>query len=197
MLSPGTVVGVIGVLFSYIIVKHRTLKSGEELRREIENRLQPKYSVNEPSNSAIFPHTDWPKDDFWFKVWHTEVYEDRWGTWSKWLPRGSFSGRTIVHYKIQGPDIPPQSLLQAHHLAKQPYVQNISTNIHEPNAIKVIYGSVNPRNISLYARQFRNLLQDTKFEELNSDADLRFEIAGKDEDGIYARIFDADKKESD
>jgi len=196
MISTSTAVAVIGVLFSYIIAKHRTLKPGEELRKEIKNRLQPKYSVTEPSDSEIFPHTDWPNEELWFTVWHVEVYENRWGTWSKWLPRGSFSGRTIIHYKVHGSDIPDQNLLQSHHLARQPYVLNLSTDVHESNIIKVVYESVDPREISRNADQFRHLLRDAVFEELNPDVDLRYELVKKGEDGMYARIFDAGKKQS-
>lgn len=197
MVSLGTALSVIGILFSYIIVKHRMLKSGEELRQEIEGRLQPRYSITEPTNSKILPHTDWPENDFWFEVWHVEVSENRWGAWRKWLPRGSFSGRTIVHYRVHGPDLPSQDSLWSHHLAQQPYVRNIKMSTSEPDTIKVIYESVNPRNISLYVRQFRFLLRDTMFRELNPDADLQFEVAGQDEDGYYVRFFDAGRtKES-
>jgi len=193
--SPSTILGSLTVVFSYFLLKHQTLKSTGELQEEIENRLQPKYSIAEPVNTAVLPHTDWPTEEFYFEVWHVEVHESDWMNWKKWLPRGSIQGRTIVHYEIHGHDAPPQEELHSHHLYLQPYVQTLERDRHDPTKIKVIYESVDPSNISLFVKQFRYLIRDTTFYHLNPDVDPQYEFIRDDEGKLYGRIFDANKSE--
>ena len=195
MVSPATVFGGLSVLLTYFVFKHQTLKTTRELQEEIENRLQPKYDIVEPTNSQILPHTDWPSEDFYFEVWHVEVYETRWMSWKKWLPRGKFQGRTIIHYKVHGYQ-PPQEQLKRHHLARQPYVQSVKKDHHDPKKVKVIYESVDPSSISTFTSQFRYLIRDSTFHQLNPDADLQYEIIEDDEGNLYARFFDANIQEA-
>lgn len=158
--------------------------------------MQPKYEIVEPINSKMMPHTDWPSEDFYFEIWHVEVYETRWMKWKKWLPLGKFRGNTIVQYKVFGHEPPTQDQLWDHHLTLQPYVQSLEKDHHDPHKIKVIYESVDPSNVSLFARQFRYLIRDTTFRQLNPEADLQYEVIQDKEGGLYARFFDANISES-
>jgi hypothetical protein len=196
MVSLTTVFAGLTVLISYIAYKNHALKSSSELQEAIQNRLKPKYTINEPLNSEILPHTKWPSEEYHFEVWHVEVHETRWMRWRKWLPFGKFRGVTIVQYKVEGHQPPKQEQLQNHINARQPYIRSIDTDTYNPQKIKVIYESVKPENISLFVKQFKYLLRDTTFRQLNPDADLQYEmIKGKDGD-LYARIFDANVSDS-
>jgi hypothetical protein len=195
MVSLTTIFGGLTVLLTYFVFKHQTLKTSGELQEEIESRLQPKYEIAEPLNSQVLPHTDWPRGEFYFEVWHVEVYETRWMKWKKWLPWGEFRGSTVVKYKIHGQEAPSQDQLHKHHLAAQPYVRSISKDVNDPHKIKVIYESVNPSNISLFVNQFKYLVRDTTFYHHNPDADLQYEFIRDNEGELYARIYDAGMSE--
>lgn len=195
MVSTPTIFGGLTLALTYFIFKHQTLKTCGELQEEIENRLQPKYAVAEPLNTQLISHTNWPSEDFYFEVWHVEVSETRWMRWKKWLPRGSFRGRSVVQYKIHGHEPPPQDQLHSHHLAVQPYVQSIEKDVHDPHKIKVIYKSVEPSSISLFVEQFKFLIRDTTFYQLNPEADPQYEVVEDEDRGLYARFFDANVSE--
>lgn len=186
MTSLATILTGLTVLLTYFAYKHQSLKTSGELQEEIESRLKPKYTIAEPVNSQILPHTDWPSEEYYFEVWHVEVAEARRGRWKKWLPRGSFQGVTIVHYKISGQELPARDRIHSHHLAVQPYVRSIEKAYHDPQKIKVIYESVDSSNISLFVEQFKYLMRDATFYELNPEADLQHEVIQDEEGKLYA-----------
>jgi hypothetical protein len=196
MISLGSATAILGVIISYLLLKNQTLKSSGQIQTEIETRLQPRYTVKEPWNTKIAPHTDWPSEEIYFSAWHVEVYEDRWGTWKKWLPRGSFDGTTIVTYEIHGTDLPSQEAMQQHGAAQQKYVQNLCMNAHEPQKVEVVYNSVSPSNISRFATEFENLLRDTIYRELNPDTNLQYELVKTEDNRKHARLYDANKESS-
>jgi hypothetical protein len=203
MVSTNTLLAALGVVIpstlTYLTYKHQSLKSSSEIQEEIEKRLQPRYHINSPGVVDIISHLEWPDDELYYTVWHVEVYERRWGTWKKWLPRGSFKGRTVVTYEFAGIDPPPIGALRKHHLYQQPYVQGIELEADNPVRIKIIYDSISPSNISLYVKQFRYLIRDTLFRVLNPEADIQhefFTIKNGEEDRPFARVYDANKSES-
>lgn len=196
MISPTIGFSVVGVVLSYFILKNQTLNTPAELQEEIESRLQPKYPISEPTNTSVLPHTDWPsKKDFYVEVWHTEVTENRWGQWKKWLPFGGFRGSTIVKYRIQGFGPLPRKILNSHHLARQPYIRSLRVDQHDPHQIKVIYETVDPSQISTFVRQFKYLIRDSTFRYLNPNSNIRYEVLTDGDDEIYARIFDANESD--
>lgn len=178
------------VLLTYFILKHQTLRTSNEIQEEIESRLQPRYEIPKPLVTSIFPRTDWPSNNFYFEVWHIEVYEQRWGRWKKWLPSRDFQGRTIILHKLEGFE-PTQEQLNSHHRADQPYIKNIEKDLHKPYQIKVIYELVNPANISRFIRKFRFLIRDTTFHRLNPDVEPKQEMISGGEGNIYAHFYDA------
>lgn len=193
MISPPTAFGALTVLLTYFVLKHQTLRTSSEIQEEIESRLQPRYEIPKPLETNIFPYADWPDGDFYFEVWHIEVYEKRWGRWKKWLPRENFRRRTIVEYKFSG-FRSTQEQLNNHHLAAQPYVKSIKIEPHKPSHVKIIYDSVNPPNISRFIRQFRYLIRDTTFHRLNPEVSPKHEMIKDEEGNLYARIFDANAR---
>lgn len=195
MVSLPTVIAGSSLLLSYFLLKHQTLESGGDLQEKIEKRLQPKYDITEPKYPQIFSHIEWPSEEFYFEAWHVEVVETRWMKWRKWLPRGKFRGSTIIQYKIYGQEAPPQDKLHRHRLATQPYVRSIEKNRSDPHRVKIIYESVDPSNISTFAKQFRHMLRETTFEALNPDVDIRYETITDKDGNKYVRIFDANKYE--
>lgn len=193
----------IGVIISsaiaYLTYKHQSLKSSGEIQEEIERRLKPKYQIDVPGVVDIISHLEWPDDKLYYTVWHVEVYERRWRTWKKWLPRGSFKGRTVVVYEFPSVDSLPIQKLRKHHLYRQPYVQSLEVESDDPVRIKVIYDSIDPSNISLYVKQFRHLVRDTLFRIHNPDANIQYEfftLRDGQEERPFARLYDANKSES-
>lgn len=118
-------------------------------------------------------------------------------SWKKWLPRGKFRGRTIIQYKVHGHQPLPREQIQNHHLAVQPYVQSIQIDQHDSTKLKVIYESVDPSSISLFATQFKYLIRDATFYQLNPEADLQYEVIKGDDGDLYARFFDANLQGED
>jgi hypothetical protein len=203
MVTLSALLGLIGVVIpstiAYFTYKHQSLRSNGDIQEEIEKRLRPKYSIDSPNVIDIISHLEWPSDKLYYTVWHVEVYEQRWGSWKKWLPRGSFKGRTEVVYEISDIDPPPVEQLRQHHLFRQPYVQGLELESENPVRIKVIYDSNDPNNISLYVKQFRHLVRDTLFYALNPEVEIQYEVFTlKDgqEERPFARLYDANKSES-
>ena len=160
--------------------------------------MQPKYSIDPPQEVGILPHIEWAEDQLYYEVWHVEVYEQRRGTWKKWLPRGSFQGRTKVVYEFPGVDLPPIPELRKHHLYRQPYVLSMEIKSDDPIRIKMVYDSVDPQNISRNVSQFSSLVQDTLFRTLNPEADVQYEVftvEGKEGKKTYARLFNSNVSE--
>jgi hypothetical protein len=160
--------------------------------------LRPKYQIDALGAVDILAHLEWPDDKLYYTVWHIEVYEQRWASWHKWWPRGSFKGRTIVFYEFSGIDPPPIQQLKKHHLFLQPYVQGLEIESDDPVRLKVIYDDVDPSNISLYVKQFRYLVRDSLFRVLNPDADIQYEfftVKSGQEERSYGRVYDANESE--
>jgi hypothetical protein len=202
MLPLNTILSLLGVVITgtlaYLSYKHQSLKSGSEIQEAIEKRLKPRYTIDSPSEAQIIPHIVWPEDELYYQVWHVEVFEQQWGSWKKWLPRGSFQGRTKVVYEFPGIDPPAIEELRNHHLYRQPYVQSIKRESDDPVKIEVMYEGVEPSRISRYVSQLTHLIRDTKFRALNPDVDIQYEIfsLGQDDDeSTYARLYDANISE--
>jgi hypothetical protein len=197
--SPTFLGVVISSTITYFAYKRQSLRSTGEIQEEIEKRLRPKYQIDSPAEVDMIPHLGWPDDELCYTVWHIEVHERRSGTWKKWLPRGSFRGRTVVVYEFEGIAPPPIQGLRKHHLYRQPYVQGIELESEDPVRIKVIYDSTSPRNVSLYVKQFRYLVRDTLFRTLNPEADIQYEfftVKDGEEDRPFGRVYDASRSES-
>lgn len=94
-------------------------------------------------------------------------------------------------YKVTGHQPPNQEQLQNHINVQQPYIRRLEKDTYDPEKIEVIYESVEPENISLFVEQFKYLLRDATFRQLNPNADLQYEMIRGEDGSLYARIFDA------
>lgn len=154
---------------AYFGIKSRRLPSKNELRREIEERLDGSHEIPTPLAARRHEDVNW-SSDFSITVEDVIIYEQR--KRRKWLPLNGFEGKTRLELRFDGREAISEKDLYNSFLGRHSQFEQINKHIDDPHRLDILVGTANPNTICGHIfGTFKRIVMELKLKSDNTQID--------------------------
>lgn len=156
----------------YLSFKSQRLPSEQEVREEILDSLNQKYTIPTPLAARRHDEVHWD-GDFHFTIENVDVKEvhSRW----KWLPGRGFTGKAMIEIKFHEREPPTERELYDSFLGAHSAFEQINRQIDHPQFLNIRLDTANPDTICGHVMgSFQSTLMEIALTKDNPDIDAEW-----------------------